>query len=113
LNYIITNITTKETFSFQFERSRQSLRAFIINSASSRSKFGLFRNVAQYGIENFKIENQVEFNLSQANNQEVIARVEYRKMVDGKTESIAPRPTEKKEKVKKTRKKRKLKKNDA
>jgi len=108
MNYIITNMITKETFNFQFERSRQSLRAFIVNSTSSRSEFELFRSVAQYGIENFKIENQIEFDLSQANNQEAIARVEYRKIIDGKTDSKPAVFKEKKQK--KTRKKRKLKK---
>jgi len=107
MNYIITNIITQETFDFEFQRSKSSLRAFIVNSASGRSDIELFRNVSQYGIGNFKIESQGEAELPKTDNLEVIEKVEYEKLVKGKPE---PKPTvfiekkEKKERKKRTKK---------
>jgi hypothetical protein len=112
--YKITNIITKETFDFEFHRNKVSLRAFIVNSASNRSEIELFRNVAQYGIENFKIESQNEIDLSQTDNPEIIEKVEYQKLIKGKPEQSLMAFEEKKEKKKKStakKRKKKLKKN--
>jgi hypothetical protein len=108
--YKITNIITKETFDFEFHRNKVSLRAFIVNSASNRSEIELFRNVAQYGIEKFKIENQDEINLSQFDNSEAIEKIEYQRLIKGKPEHDLIELEEKKEKKKTSTTKRRKKK---
>ena len=112
--YTITNIVSGETYEFPFQRSIKELKAFISNSATNRSEIKLFRDAANYGINNFDIQPKTAGHA--IDNSNTIAGIEYHDVKSGtmtepeakKVEKVpAAEEVKKAMKVKRSRKKKK------
>lgn len=82
MKYIITNLSTRDVFEYDYPRNIEQLRPWLVNSASTRSDIELFRNIAVYGIENFHIKTESKLEIK-PEIENIKIEVEYKEIRNG------------------------------